>query len=82
MRTLYCNTFKRLFAEGAKRLRAVGVSPLPDWPNRKAMEERMYDMWANQESPQLGFVVKEVNEYAKKNMRPVPGGFHGDHFDN
>jgi uncharacterized protein len=80
-RTTYCATFKRLFAEGARRLRAVGVTPFPDWPRRPALERRMYELWANQQSPQLGAIISEMDEYAKKGMVPVPGGYHGDHND-
>lgn len=80
-RTNYCGTFKRLFAEGAKRLLAVGIKPLPGWSHRKELERRMYDMWTKQQSPHLGQLMKEVADYAKKGMVPVNGGYHGDHND-
>jgi uncharacterized protein len=81
MRTNYCQTFKRLFAEGTKRLKAVGVKPLPEWKNRHDMERRMYELWTREQAPRLGAVIQEVTEYAKKGMVPVPGGYHGDHSD-
>jgi uncharacterized protein len=80
-RTTYCSLFKKLFAEGAKRLRAVGVQPLPDWQHRKELEAKMYDYWIREQTVTTGALVREMKEYAKKGMHPVANGWHGDHTD-
>lgn len=82
-RTTYCSLFKRLFAEGARRLHAVGFKPLPDWKYRKQLEQNMYDAWIAGRSPTTGQLVREMQDYAKKGMVPVcGGGYHGDHNDS
>lgn len=82
MRSHYCLTYKKLFAEAAKRLKAVGIQPVSEWSYRKDIEKRMYDMWADGLSPELSDMVKEYRDYISKGMVKVPGGWHGDHNDN
>lgn len=79
MRSHYCLTWKKLFAEGARRLRAVGVKPLCDWDNRVQLEQIMYDMWVREQPTSLGEVLKLKN--VSKHVVPVENGFHGDHTD-
>jgi uncharacterized protein len=50
MRSSYCALFKKMFNEGAKRLRAAGVVPFCDHPQRQQIEEEAYRMWAQQQS--------------------------------
>lgn len=77
-RSHYCLTWKKLFAEGARRLRKVGITPLSALPNRKHIETLMYDMWVQGKSPTLGEMMKQHNECISKGMKPVTGGYHGD----
>ena len=81
MRSHYCLTYKKLFAEAAKRLRAVGIQPLSDWEYRKDLETQMYNLWAQGYSPELSTLVKEYRDYTLKGMVRVPNGWHGDHHD-
>lgn len=86
-RTTYCSLFKKLFAEGAKRLRAVGIEPLPDWAFRKDIEARMYEHWVAGNTVSTGAMVKEIRDFAQqykvplKHVKAVAGGYHGDHTD-
>jgi uncharacterized protein len=77
-RSHYCLTWKKLFAEGERRLRLVGEKPFTQWANRKHMEELMYDMWVQGQSPTLATLIKQHNESVAKGMVPVKGGYHGD----
>lgn len=77
-RSSYCPTWKRLFAEGEKRLRAIGKKPISQWKNRKHIEELMYQMWVQGSNTSLAKLVKQYNECTSKGMVPVPGGYHGD----
>lgn len=46
-RSSHCSTYKKLFAEGARRLRLTNVLPLCDWPNRLEIEKNAYAIWSN-----------------------------------
>jgi uncharacterized protein len=81
MRSHYCLTYKKLFTEGAKRLRAVGIKPICDWEHRKDLETKFIELWTKEQSPHLGPIVQEYKEMTAKGMIPVPGGYHGDHTD-
>jgi uncharacterized protein len=78
MRSHYCFTYKKLFAEAAKRLRAVGIKPLPDWEHRKDLEAQMHALFAAGQAASLGALAKEYNGYTAKGMVRVPNGWHGD----
>lgn len=78
MRSHYCQTFKRLFEEGARRLRLVGVKPVCDWTHRKHLEELMYQSWVRGSGRSFGEIAKEYKECTAKGMIPVPNGYHGD----
>ncbi len=80
-RTHYCYTYKRLFEEASKRLRAVGIKPLGDWKHRPELEQQMYNLWTTGQSPTLGAITKEYKEHTTLGHVPVPGGWHGDHQD-
>lgn len=81
MRSSYCLTWKKLFAEGARRLRLVGKKPFCDWKDRPMIEAKMYELWVAGQDADFGRVVKEYVDYTSKGMVPVPGGYHGDHTD-
>lgn len=82
MRSHYCATYKRLFAEASKRLRAVGIRPLPDFEHRIGLEKKMMAIFAKGNTTSYGELVKQQKEMAAKGMpTPVDGGWHGDHND-
>jgi uncharacterized protein len=77
-RSSYCQTWKRLFAEGEKRLRAVGEQPFSQWKDRTHIEGLMYGMWVQGTNGSLSTLVKQHRECTAKGMIPVKGGYHGD----
>ena len=81
MRSSYCATYKKLFAEGAKRLRAVGIVPLCDYPNRIEMEKEAYRIWSSQQSiptlPSLLQIIHDREANANSPLRKI-----SDHADN
>lgn len=78
-RTSYCEVWKRLYAEGAQRLRAVGLKPICDWPERKELEDHMYEIWVRGErTPHLTGVIEERKAFNRQGMVKVAGGYHGD----
>jgi uncharacterized protein len=81
MRSHYCLTYKKLFAEAAKRLRAMGIQPISDWSYMPDIERRMYEMWAEGQSPEFGKLATEYKDFISKGMTKVRGGWHGDHSD-
>lgn len=78
MRSTYCGTFKRLFAEGARRLRAAGEVPFSEHPKRTEIEAQMYAAWSQEETPYL-------SKYTQPSSSTTPatkhGDQHGDHTD-
>lgn len=78
MRSTYCGTFKRLFAEGARRLRAAGEVPFSEHPKRTEIEAQMYAAWSQEETPYL-------SKYTQPSSSATPatkhGDQHGDHTD-
>lgn len=59
MRSHYCLTYKKLFAEAARRTRLLGKKPLVDWNSRRWMEERMYALWSDGKDPKLRDMMRE-----------------------
>lgn len=78
MRSSYCGVWKRLFAEGERRLRLLGIAPVSQWKDRKHLETLMYQMWVQNQSPSLKQLVEQYKDCTKKGMAPVPNGYHGD----
>lgn len=78
VRSHYCETWKILFAEGARRLRAIGKKPVCDMKDLKHIETLMYDMWVSHQHPSLKSLIKQHKECTAKGMKPVKGGYHGD----
>ncbi len=82
MHSHYCLTWKKLFAEGARRLRLVGKVPLSDWTHRKQLEESMYELWATHQQPiSLTQLASDYQKFTALGRVKVPGGWHGDHTD-
>lgn len=77
-RSSYCATWKTLFNEGARRLRAIGVTPFSDWKDRKHIEDLMYDIWVRGGSDSYGNLVRNYKDATAKGMKPAVGGYHGD----
>jgi uncharacterized protein len=80
-RSHYCHTYKRLFAEAAKRLRAVGIKPICDWENRKDLEARLYQLWSQGTTSTLKTVIEEAKNQKKGWVLMPDGSWHGDHTD-
>lgn len=78
MRSSYCATYKKLFAEGASRLRAAGVIPLCDVTNRKDRELKAFDMWSNNQTTYFQKLVTPKSSNCNKHG-DAP---HGDHTDS
>jgi uncharacterized protein len=79
-RSHYCHTYKKLFAEGERRMRLAGQEPLTDWSHRHDLETWMYKLWTNGESPQLGFLVRNFQKYntGQQFVSVENGNYHGD----
>lgn len=77
-RSSYCRVWKRLFAEGERRLRFMGIEPFSQWKDRTHIEQLMYEMWTQHQSPSLGYLTKQYKDCTAKGMIPVPNGYHGD----
>jgi len=79
LRSHYCYTFKRLFDEGAKRLRLVGKKPICDWEHRGHLEEQLQNLFlTGHPQATLNFVVKMDKDATKKGMTRVKNGYHAD----
>jgi uncharacterized protein len=76
MRSTYCSTYKKLFAEGARRLREAGTIPLCDLKNRKELEQAAFSKWQNQSSSHLSTLTGQPNGGRQSH------GDHTDHNDN
>lgn len=76
MRSSYCYTYKQLFAEGAKRLRQVGIVPFCDRPDRAELEARAYAIWANDGS--TTFYQLQINTPTHRVNTPHGDCAHGD----
>jgi uncharacterized protein len=77
-RSSYCRTWKRLFAEGERRLRAIGVTPISDWKDREHIEWLLYNSWVRGSNDSVGALVKQYKDCSAQGMKPAPGGYHGD----
>jgi uncharacterized protein len=78
MRSSYCHVWKRLFAEGERRLRFMGIQPVSQWKDRQHIEQLMYELWTQGQNPSLSSLVKTYKDCTKQGMVPVPHGYHGD----
>ena len=82
LRSTYCQTYKKLFAEGVRRLRSVRAKPLPLWRIRPAMEQYTFDQWIAGRNPSLkeaqDFVTKGPNSVCRS--QAATDG-HIDHWD-
>lgn len=81
-RSSYCHVWKRLFAEGERRLKLMGIQPFSQWKDRRHIEQLMYELWAQNQNPSLAQMVKQYKDCTAKGMVPVPHGYHGDHGDS
>lgn len=79
MRTHYCHTMKRLFEEGAKRLRAVNEKPLCDWNIRPALERMKYQELVAGGETGLGDLVKRFHDQQKKQQAKCHHGSECKH---
>lgn len=77
-RSTYCQTWKRLFAEGERRLKVMGIKPVSQMKDRQHMEELMYASWVQGSNRGLGDIVKEYRDCTARGMVPVKNGYHGD----
>jgi uncharacterized protein len=75
MRSSYCGTYKKLFAEGAARLRHPGIIPLCDVTNRKELEAKAFGMWAEGQTTNFQSVLGQRQSAIGPTTR------HGDHTD-
>ena len=73
MRSSYCAAYKKLFAEGARRLRSAGVIPLCDVTNRKEKEQEAFYAWGKNSNVTLGGLFGTASTRH--------GDQHGDHTD-
>lgn len=88
-RSTYCTTYKKLFAWGEQELGKQGELPISLWPNRQALEERMYQLWAQGHTPSLASLIKETAPGEKGwdaatghgDFTDAHGDWHGDHQD-
>lgn len=77
-RSSYCHVWKRLFTEGERRLKLMGIKPLSQWKDRQHIEQLMYDAWVRSENPSVASLVKQHVDCTSKGMTPVKNGYHGD----
>ena len=76
-KTSHCAVLKRLFAHGEKLLLERGITPLPEWTDRKKIEDAMYLAWGRGENPSVEDITAQVRQTkcAPNNQR------HGYHTD-
>lgn len=81
-RSTYCAAFKKLFAEGERRLKLVNITPLSEHPNRRRMETELYQLWSNNQRADAYTVLNPSNNTFRGNAHgDGHGDAHGDHTD-
>lgn len=74
-RSSYCLTHKKMFAEGERLLKEKNIIPLSQHPDRLKMEQKLYELWTNNQQGYMSHVIK----HNKKDSFTCTE--HGDHTD-
>src|SRR5690606_24537989 len=61
-RSSYCYVWKRLFSEGERRLKMMGIKPVSQWKDRQHIEQLLYQQWAVGNNVSVASLVKQHNE--------------------
>lgn len=80
-RSSYCATYKKLLAEGTKRLVAIGSKPITLWKVRPQVEQYLLNAWIEGKNPPVNAAHKAVTMGPRNSSRGAGNNGHIDHWD-
>ena len=80
LRSSYCETWKALFTEGEKRLKAIGETPISLHPDRQQFEAIQYGAYSSNRECAMSTAIKIYRKELTPDAIQNPPG-HGDHTD-